>query len=389
VANENAARAVPTTVRGQLCLLLSSPTFVYCTLALSSLFFVVTGIQFWSTEYLIKVIKAPYGTVLASFAATSATAPVLGVVFGGWIVDYVGGYQGREGVFRTSLIGTILGVFAVSLAIPASYSTSFSGALTMIWFVLFFGGAIVPGATGLVLSSVPPQVRAFSSAMSMLTFNIFGYASGTILPGVYMQFLQGNHGTGARTGNSTDDASAVSSAEEDAEYAYVLRAGFRLVLCWSVFGLLFMALSTLSVGRCWSKSGMRRWVRRKLKAAGLRKKRRRGGRARRRNIRKSRRPSTLGDGESSGRESEQTPGAMAEEGRDSMPGEDVTRVSIESAAGDNAEAQSDDGGWKPPSFLDGEGGETSGSDDDSDEDSDDEDEGQYEVDRNEAAMWTL
>jgi hypothetical protein len=39
--------------------------------------------------------------------------------------------------------------------------------------------------------------------------------------------------------------------------------------------------------------------------------------------------------------------------------------------------------------LDGEGGETSGSDDDSDEDSDDEDEGQYEVDRNEAAMWTL
>ena len=54
----------------QLRLLLRSSTFVYCTLALSALFFVVTGIQFWSTEYLIRCIKAPYSTVLAAFAAT-------------------------------------------------------------------------------------------------------------------------------------------------------------------------------------------------------------------------------------------------------------------------------------------------------------------------------
>jgi hypothetical protein len=40
--------------------------------------------------------------------------------------------------------------------------------------VLFFGGAIVPGATGLVLSSVPSHLREMSSAMSIFIFNIFG-----------------------------------------------------------------------------------------------------------------------------------------------------------------------------------------------------------------------
>jgi hypothetical protein len=322
---------VPRTMRGQVGLLLRSTTFVYCTLALSALFFVVTGIQFWSTEYLIRVIKAPYATVLASFAATSATAPVLGVVFGGWIVDRVGGYQGREGVLRTSLIGTVLGVCAVALAIPAGFVTSFSGVILLIWFVLFFGGAIVPGATGLVLSSVPPQVRAFSSAMSILTFNILGYASGTILPGVYMQILKGSSASvgrndfhdvvdaagdagvgaggaaGGAAGAGWDDttrgnwttqevASSSTAPPTDPHAVYneerVLQAGFRLVLYWSVFGLLFMALSALSVGKCWSRTGMRRWVRKRLKAAmrvgegkrGRRKKRKRdkGGQKRRR-----------------------------------------------------------------------------------------------------------
>jgi MFS family permease len=109
------------------------------------------------------VIRAPYSTVLAAFAATSATATVLGVVFGGWIVDKFGGYQGAEGVFRTSMIGTGLGVCAVAVALAAIETMDFVAVLTCVWFLLFFGGAIVPGATGMVLSSVPPQLRAFSS----------------------------------------------------------------------------------------------------------------------------------------------------------------------------------------------------------------------------------
>ena len=85
-----------------LRLLLRSRTFVYCTLALSALYFVVTGIQFWSTEFLVQVIRADFSTVLVAFAATSATAPILGVLFGGLVIDSIGGYHGtvRYGTMR-------------------------------------------------------------------------------------------------------------------------------------------------------------------------------------------------------------------------------------------------------------------------------------------------
>ena len=81
--------------------LLRSRTFCSCTLSLCALYFVVTGVQFWATEFFTAVVGAKYKTVLVSFAATSATAPVLGVVVGGLAVDSFGGYKGAFGMWRT------------------------------------------------------------------------------------------------------------------------------------------------------------------------------------------------------------------------------------------------------------------------------------------------
>jgi MFS family permease len=205
---------------------------VFTTLALSALFFVVTGIQFWGTQFFTQVIKASYGKVLICFAVTSATAPVLGVVFGGMFVDKIGGYKGLKGMYRTSLFGTLMAVLAVILAVPAAFTTNFTISLVSIWLVLFFGGAIVPGATGLVLTSVPPSLRPFSAALSTLTYNVLGYAAGTLIPGLYMQFWMRVKHTG---------------------YVTVLDEGFRMVLMWSGFGLIFMLLTTHEAYKKWGE----------------------------------------------------------------------------------------------------------------------------------------
>lgn len=34
----------------------------------------------------------------------------------------------------------------------------------LLWIVLFFGGAMMPGLTGLMMSSVPAHLRAFGNA---------------------------------------------------------------------------------------------------------------------------------------------------------------------------------------------------------------------------------
>ena len=52
-------------------------------LGLASLFFVVTGIQFWVTAYMVVVLGRTQAEVTPAFGVVSITAPILGVISGG------------------------------------------------------------------------------------------------------------------------------------------------------------------------------------------------------------------------------------------------------------------------------------------------------------------
>ena len=210
----------------QLCLLFQTKLFVVNTVGLSFLFFVVTGMQFWVTEYLLVVVNANFATILISFSITSATAPTAGVIFGGWVIDRLGGFEGDRGPELTSRANSIFGFFATVAAIPAGFFDNFAVCLMLVWFVLFFGGAIVPGATGLVLSSVPSKLDSLASAMSMLAFNIVGYAGGVLIPALYMQYFMSN---------------CVDKREQC--YKISLKLGWRVVLWWSVLAWLSFIIS--------------------------------------------------------------------------------------------------------------------------------------------------
>lgn len=63
---------------------------------LTSLYFVVTGIQFWGASYMIAVLDVPRSYVDASFVVCASTAPTSGVFFGAWLIDMLGGYHGPQ-----------------------------------------------------------------------------------------------------------------------------------------------------------------------------------------------------------------------------------------------------------------------------------------------------
>ncbi len=48
------------------------------------------GVQFWSTDYIITELGASRAIVMPLFIFTSITAPVGGVLFGGWAIDRAG-----------------------------------------------------------------------------------------------------------------------------------------------------------------------------------------------------------------------------------------------------------------------------------------------------------
>merc|ERR1712187_784078 len=114
----------------------------------------------------------------------------------------------------------LFGLFATTVGILVSFCLLYWLVVAGFWIVLFFGGAILPPATGMLITVVDPETRPLANAFSMFIYNIFGYALGSFLPGLVMQFLT-RHGT---LGNELS----------------VEQWGMRLILWWAVFGCLGM-----------------------------------------------------------------------------------------------------------------------------------------------------
>jgi MFS family permease len=198
--------------------LMCNGVFITTVNALAALYFVVTGIQFWVTPYCVTVLGAGIGATGGSFVAISATAPTIGVVFGGWITDKRGGYQGYEQAVKTLKLNLVFCFLAMVSCIMTTVFTTLGGVMPCITIMLFFGAAVVPSSTGIVIDAVEPEERAFSSAMSQMVCNILGYALSPFLSGFVAEYAGGPEGLG-------------------------LKWGFRLVCWWGCFSFVFMVMA--------------------------------------------------------------------------------------------------------------------------------------------------
>ena len=137
-------------------------------LALSCLFFVVTGVQFWATSFLEEY--ADKKLVNPVFVAVAGTGPTAGVIAGGAIYDKRGGYSTPAGRYACLKVCCSFSALAVAWSIVATLAADFYNIVFAIWMLLFFGGAILPGASGTVMAAVRKDLRAFSSALSMTVY---------------------------------------------------------------------------------------------------------------------------------------------------------------------------------------------------------------------------
>ncbi|CBZ53321.1 conserved hypothetical protein [Neospora caninum Liverpool] len=172
--------------------LAKNPLYILPVFTLSALLFVVTGVQFWGTVHLTSSLQLTPSVAMLAFAAVAASAPTAGVIGGGVMVDRLGGYKTLDAKVKT--------LHACLAAAAAAVFFGFVGAMTTdplifvlaLWFLLCFGGALLPPLTGLQIAAVETPLRTFASGLSMFTYNICGYALGTFLPGAVMDFVKGD-----------------------------------------------------------------------------------------------------------------------------------------------------------------------------------------------------
>lgn len=211
---------LPEKIGGQMLYLLSNPIYVFVVLTLSTMYFVVTGIQFWVTKYLTNEddgLGYPLVMVGIGFAVVSATSPVAGVIFGGKSVQRIGGYKNVSAALQ---LCSYFAAAAVLAAVATAFITIFWLIMVTIWLLLFFGGAIVPVLTGILMATTPQPLQPLASSMSITVFQILGYTLAPVLCGVLAEMK-----------------------------SFGLRGGFRVVLFWSGFGLLFNYCSTVASHR--------------------------------------------------------------------------------------------------------------------------------------------
>ena len=200
----------------QTKMVLSNMLYVSITLGISTIYFIVTGIQFWITKYLIEILHTEPIIVNIIFSVISITAPLFGVLFGGTISDKYGGYKGKNETKALQMC-VAFGLVSFIFAFPMGFLFQIIYLSVLLWTFLFFGASIIPIATGIMISSVPKDCQATSSSISQLVFNLFGYFFSPMITGFIMDRF------------------------EDKDKGFIW--GMRVIFWWVIFSLIFFVIS--------------------------------------------------------------------------------------------------------------------------------------------------
>ena len=154
--------------------------------ALSSLYFCVTGLQYWGSDYMDRVlgIESPEKRLLY-FSIICFSSPTIGVILGGYMVAYLRGYENKK-VYDLCFIFSILTFFNAVISIFCRKILYF---IIFTWLTLLFGGAIMPILTGIVITSLPQNLRASGNSLQLFIGTLFGYLPAPYVYGAIQDYF--------------------------------------------------------------------------------------------------------------------------------------------------------------------------------------------------------
>lgn len=162
-------------------ILMNYKVFIFSVLSMSILIYIITGVQYWVTDYLDAIlgIKSQKDRLFL-FTVACFTAPVLGVLIGTEVKNRLCQQNMRKSLFFCSL----LGIFASISSIPVPITLNLFYFIIFMWLVLFFGAGIVPVLTSIIINSVPEEHIASANSMTNLLTNALGYLPAPYIYGI-------------------------------------------------------------------------------------------------------------------------------------------------------------------------------------------------------------
>lgn len=84
-----------------------------------------------------------------------------------------------------------MGYLAIGCAFPIPFLDNFYVIASLFWGLLFFGGFILPPATGIMIQSVGIFQRSQANSIANLFYNLFGYLPAPVLYGTISKSTDG------------------------------------------------------------------------------------------------------------------------------------------------------------------------------------------------------
>ena len=149
-------------------------------LSLCFIYFVVTGLNYWATDYILTVFQVEEHVVQTLFAIVCVTGPICGVILGGMLTTRVGGYT----TYSALKLLVAESVFLPILGLPIAFMQTFKATLFLIWLILFIGGMALPNLMGIMLSVVEDHEKTTAFSVACFAFNAIGFIPAPFLYGV-------------------------------------------------------------------------------------------------------------------------------------------------------------------------------------------------------------
>lgn len=144
----------------------------------------------WSAPFYMRVHRMPLAEVASWLALMNGLGGGIGIYLGGWLSDRAGARNpaARVWVSAAAMLLMVPAALAQFLLPSLTASLMFGFVATMLMF--FYYGPIV----GVPQSIVPPRMRALTSAVTLLIFNLFGLGLGPAVTGFLSDLLASSGG---------------------------------------------------------------------------------------------------------------------------------------------------------------------------------------------------
>ena len=165
----------------KLKILMNYKVYIFSVISLSTLIYIITGVQYWVSDYLESVlgVLSPKDRLFL-FTLACFTAPVMGVLLGPLIQDKFCQTNMQKSLIFCSILGFLASVFSI----PAPITLNLFYFIVLMWFILFFGGGIVPILTSIIINSVPKNLITSANSLTNFMTNALGYLPSPYIYGI-------------------------------------------------------------------------------------------------------------------------------------------------------------------------------------------------------------